>query len=94
MLVTDKAWSSVECTEATEYLRADSCQDGGSTNKLFYKNALSLKQFILDDLPQKEKEMVFQKAYQLFVGEEKKPGLSNIQTFSGIPFFHLKPFTN
>ena len=94
MLVQDKTWSTVECHVVNDFIRADNCKDGGSENKLFYKNALSLKQFILHDLPQEEKSQVFEIAYQLFVGDEKVPGLSNIQTFSGIPFFHMKPFSH
>lgn len=94
MLITDLVWKTINCTEVTPYIRADGCEDGGSTNKIFYKNALSLKQFILhDDLPISERLEVLGIAYDIFVGDEKTPGLSNIQTFSGIPFFHMKPFS-
>jgi hypothetical protein len=92
MLVKDSTWESVQCNELSAYLKADGCKDGGSENKLFYKNALSLKQFILHDLPLEEKMAVLEAAYTLFIGSDKTPGLSNIQTFSGIPFFHMKPF--
>jgi hypothetical protein len=93
MLVKDLTWDSVQCNQPSAYLKADACKDGGSENKLFYKNALSLKQFILHDLPLEEKRAVVEAAYTLFVGSDKTPGLSNIQTFSGIPFFHMKPFS-
>ena len=94
MLIRDSDWESVKCEVVTPYLRADRCMDGGSENKLFYKHALSLKQFVLHDLPPEEKRLLMQHAYDLFVGENKTPGLSNIQTFSGVPFFHLKPFSS
>jgi len=94
MLVNDATWDSVACKQlVAPFLKADGCEDGGSENKLFYKNALSLKQFILHELPFEEKQLVWKVAYDLFIGEEKTPGLSNIQTFSGIPFFHMKPFS-
>lgn len=93
MLVKDSTWDMVQCLEVAKYLKADKCKDGGSENKLFYKKALSLKQFIMHDLPLEERQVVLEAAYQLFVGAEKTPGLSNIQTFSGIPFFHMKPFS-
>ena len=93
MLVKDLSWDTIECKEVSVFLKVDECKDGGSANKLFYKNALSLKQFILHDLPLEEKQAVLDAAYTLFVGADKTPGLSNIQTFSGIPFFHIKPFS-
>ena len=93
MLVNDVTWDSVACKQMRAFLKADACQDGGSENKLFYKHALSLKQFVLHELPLEEKQAVLETAYALFIGEEKEPGLSNIQTFSGIPFFHMKPFS-
>jgi hypothetical protein len=91
MLIHDKAWESVRCAVINTYLRADRCTDG-SENKLFYKHALSLKQFILHDLPDEERKEVLRHAHRLFVAREPATGFSNIQTFSGIPFFHLKPF--
>jgi len=93
MLVKDLTWDKVECNQLSSYLKADACKDGGSENKLFYKNALSLKQFILHNLPLEEEKNVLAAAFTLFVGADKTPGLSNIQTFSGIPFFHMKPFS-
>jgi hypothetical protein len=93
MLIKDSVWDSVDCKSVTDYLKAGGCNDGGSENKLFYKNTLSLKQFIMHDLPPEEKAAVFREAYELFIGDEKNVGFSNIQTFSGIPFFHMKPFS-
>ena len=97
MLVSDLLWSAVDCVVVRDdYLKADGCRDGGSTNKLFYRFALSLKQFVAGGfVPIEHVREVFEAAYDLFVGNEKElgPGFSNIQTFSGIPFFHLKPFS-
>ena len=95
MAVMDIAWNSVKCHSVTKYIKADSCSDGGSPNKLFYKYSHSLKQFILDsDVPIQHKSEIFHLMYDLFIGENRDgPGFANIQTFSGIPFFHVKPFS-
>ena len=98
MVVKDHTWESVECTEIAPFLKADNCQDGGSENKLFYKTVLSLKQFVLDEPPVQERLLVLRYAYQLFIAKCANgscgPGFCNIQTFSGIPFFHMKPYCN
>lgn len=98
MVVKDHTWESVQCTEITSFLKADNCRDGGSQNKLFYKRVMSLKQLVLDEPPVQERLMVFSYAYKLFIEKCADgtcgPGFCNIQTFSGIPFFHMKPYCN
>ena len=98
MVVKDQTWDSVKCTVITPFLKADNCDDGGSKNKLFYKTALSLKQFVLDEPPIDERLLVLKYAYKLFIEKcpngDCGPGFCNIQTFSGIPFFHMKPYSN
>ena len=98
MVVKDQTWDSVKCTEVAPFLKADNCQDGGSKNKLFYKTVLSLKQFVLDEPPIDERLLVLKYAYKLFIEKcadgDCGPGFCNIQTFSGIPFFHMKPYSN
>jgi hypothetical protein len=93
MTVKDLDWTTIKCTALSEYLKSDECRDGGSENKLFYRNAESLKQFVLSNLPLEERRAVLVAAFKLFVGSDKTPGFANIQTFSGIPFFHMKPFS-
>lgn len=98
MVVKDHTWESVQCTEITPFLKADNCKDGGSENKLFYKTVMSLKQLVLDEPPVEERLTVFKYAYKLFIEKCANgncgPGFCNIQTFSGIPFFHMKPYSN
>ena len=90
---------AVEAGISTDTVIAvDNCDDGGSKNKLFYKTALSLKQFVLDEPPIDERLLVLKYAYKLFIEKcpngDCGPGFCNIQTFSGIPFFHMKPYSN
>ena len=98
MVVKDHTWESVQCTEIAPFLKADNCKDGGSENKLFYKRVMSLKQLVLDEPPVQERLMVLSYAYKLFIEKCPNgncgPGFCNIQTFSGIPFFHMKPYSN
>ena len=98
MVVKDHTWEMVKCTEVAPFLKADNCKDGGSENKLFYKTVLSLKQFVLDEPPVEERLMVLKYAYKLFIEKCANgscgPGFCNIPTFSGIPFFPMKPYAH
>ena len=87
----------MKCTVITPFLKADNCDDGGSKNKLFYKTALSLKQFVLDEPPIDERLLVLKYAYKRSsksVPTAAADLASATSKRSAASRFHMKPYSN